>query len=131
VRPSRASLAVGCAVAQVWLLCVASASASRRPTPSERAAITRVAAATRHAGPGTIYVEGVWVSTVGPWATAKNVLYVGGGDEYAFEILHKVNGRWRLTRHSPGTSGEQCGIGMPRADQVNLGFAACPLTQLV
>ena len=58
------------------------------------------------------------------WIGASAVVtsYTGHHDpDTALDILHKRHGRWRLTKHSPGTAGVSCGIGMPRSDQRNLG----------
>jgi hypothetical protein len=108
------------ATALAGMLCLtlsASALAWRRPTKSERRAITRVAAHAPHTGGSRVTVGNIRISTVGPWASAEVTIYVPSPDN-ATDILHRVHGRW--TNASVGTSGEQCV--MPRADQQNLGF---------
>ncbi len=116
---------IGFAVALLCLVLAASASAWRNPTSSERRAITRAAEGSSHAGSGKVHVSEIRVSSVGPWASAVVTVYFNGTPDDAEAVLHKVHGVWRLTAHSPGTLGEQCGIGMPRADQRNLGFPPC------
>jgi hypothetical protein len=70
-------------------------------------------------------VSDIRVSTVGPWASAVVAVYFNHEPDLATDVLHKMRGVWRLTKHSPGTLGEQCGIGMPHKDQQNLGFPPC------
>lgn len=113
---------IGSAVAVLSLLFAASAGAWRRPTGKERRAITRVARETPHAGSSKVYVSHIRISTVGPWASAEVKIFIQHSPDVAFDVLHKVRGSWRLTKHSPGTAGEWCGIGMPRKDMRNLGF---------
>lgn len=103
----------------------ATAAAWRRPNRGERLAITRVAKRTPHAGTAPVHVSKIRISTVGPWASAVVTISVDHAPDSASDVLHKVRGQWRLTKHSPGTAEVQCGIGMPRADQRNLGFPAC------
>lgn len=116
---------IGVAVAALCLSVVANAGASRRPTPRERRGITHAAKGSPHAGSGKVRVSHIRVSTVGPWASAIVTIIVEHVPDRAIDVLHKVRGRWRLTKHSPGTAEVQCGIGMPRKDQRNLGFPAC------
>jgi len=113
------------AVTVLSLVFAGAASAWRAPTLSERQAIRRVAEGTGHAGAGKVHVSDIHVSTVGPWSSAVIAVYFNGEPDDAVDILHKVHGTWLLTKHSPGTFGEQCGIGMPRKDQQNLGFSGC------
>jgi len=97
---------------------VAGAFGWRRPTNSERKAITSVAAHVPHAGGSRVHVSGIRVSTVGPWASAGLTIDVDGYPDTATDILHKVHGTWRNA--SSGTAGEWCV--MPRRDRRNLGF---------
>ena len=109
------------AVLTVIVLCLAltaSAIAWRHPTRSERSAITRAASRTPHAGHSNVQVSGIRVSTVGPWASARVMIYVASLPDYATDILHKVHGRWIVA--STGTAGEWCV--MLRKDVQNLGF---------
>ena len=99
---------------------VAVALGWRRPTNSERKAISSVAARVPHAGGSRLRVSGIRVSTVGPWASAGLTIVVDGYSDTATDVLHKVHGRWRNA--SWGTSAEWCV--MPRRDQRNLGFPA-------
>jgi hypothetical protein len=102
------------------------AQAWRRPTSSERNAIASVARGTGHAGPGRVEVKDIHVSTIGPWASAVvELVYTGQPPDDAEDVLHEIGGTWHLTKHSPGTFGEWCGIGMPVRDQRNLGFSRC------
>jgi len=119
----RRGAAVLVGVGVVALTVAASATASRVPTPGERAAIARVARRTPHAaGTGRVHVSHIRVSTVGPWASAQVTVYVGHHvPDSALDILRYRSGQWRLTKHSPGTEGVSCGIGMPLKDQRNLG----------
>jgi hypothetical protein len=98
----------------------AAASASRAPSPRERASIRQVGYRTPHAGHSPVTVRNIRISTVGPWASATVVIYFGNMPDSAVDIFHYVNGRWRLA--SVGTAGEWCV--MPRRDQLNLGFPA-------
>jgi|ERR1019366_7367502 hypothetical protein len=97
---------------------VAAAFGWRRPTNSERKAITSVAADVPHAGGSRVHVNSIRVSTVGPWASATLRIYVDAQPDFATDILHRVHGKWRNA--SSGTSAEWCV--MPRRDQRNLGF---------
>lgn len=124
-RQAQRLLLTGVAIAVMGLLFAASAGASRRPTRNERRAITRVAKRSPHAGSQKVHVSHIRVSTVGPWASARVTIFVDRQADSATDVLRKVRGRWRLTKHSPGTVGEWCGIGMPRKDQRNLGFGSC------
>lgn len=72
-----------------------------------------------------VRVSHIRISTVGPWGGGRVTIIVDGARDSATDVLRKVRGRWRLTKHSPGTAGEWCGIGMPRNDQRNLGFGSC------
>jgi hypothetical protein len=116
-------------LALVALACVtlaAPALAWRRPTARQKQAIVRVAKRAPHAGTGAVRVSNIRISTVGPWASVTLSLPTSTGPDIAGAVLHRVRGRWRLTRNSPGTDGIQCGIGMPVVDQRNLGFGRCP-----
>jgi hypothetical protein len=116
----RGAAALG-AIGVVTLTAAGSATASRAPTPGERAAISRVGKRTPHAaGTGRVHVSHIRVSTVGPWASAQIAVYVGNQPDSALEILRYRSGQWRLTKHSPGTEDVSCGIGMPLKDQRNL-----------
>ena len=109
------------ALAAALVLCLsltAAATASRKPTASERKAITAAARRAPHAGTGKVSVSRIRVSTVGPWASATLTLNVMGIDDNATDILHKVHGKWRSV--SVGTAGEECV--MPLKDRKNLGF---------
>jgi len=117
---------IGLALAALAMLAAASASAWRHPTPAQRRAIARVAKRSPHAGPEKVHVSHIRVSTVGPWASATVTIFFSHQPDSATAVLHRVRGSWRLTKHSPGTAFEWCGIGMPRADQRNLGFGRCP-----
>lgn len=108
-------------MALVSVLCLtltASAMAWRDPTRSERQAITLAASRTPHAGHSKVHVSRIRVSTVGPWASAELVIYLGNVPDDATDILHKVHGKW--LNDGAGTAGEWCV--MPRKDQQNLGF---------
>ena len=118
-------VALGLVVTVLSLVLAGAAGAWRVPTLSERQAITRVSKGTGHAGAGKVHVSLIHVSTVGPWASAVIAVYFNGEPDDAIDVLHKVHGTWLLTKHSPGTFGEQCGIGMPRRDQRNLDFSGC------
>jgi hypothetical protein len=121
-RLIRRCLAAVIGAVSVALVVAASAVASRAPTRGERAAIARVARHSPRAGSSPVLISRIRVSTVGPWASAVVTSYTGHHDpDTALDILHKRHGRWRLTKHSPGTAGVSCGIGMPRSDQRNLG----------
>ncbi len=102
----------------VSLALVASAFAWRRPTRGERKAIVAAAAAAPHAGSSRVHVSNIRVSTVGPWASATVMIYVGNAPDFATAIVHKVRRKWPYA--SVGTSGEWCV--MPRKDRKNLGF---------
>jgi hypothetical protein len=111
----------------VALTVAASATASRAPTPGERAAIARAARGTPHAaGTGPVQVSDIRVSTVGPWATAQITVHVGHEPDSALDILRYLSGQWRLTKRSPGTAAVSCGIGMPLKDQRNLQVVCTP-----
>jgi len=123
----RRGTAVLVGVGVVALTVAASATASRVPTPGERAAIARVARRTPHAaGTGPAHVSDIRVSTVGPWATAQITVYVGHEPDSGLDILRYRSGQWRLTKRSGGTVAVSCGIGMPLKDQRNLGVVCTP-----
>jgi hypothetical protein len=110
-------------VAAVCLTFTASAMAWRQPTASERQAITRAASRTPTAAPHPkVHVSNIRVSTVGPWASARITIYIGGGPDIATDILHKVRGKW--INAGAGTAGEECV--MPLKDRRNLGLAGYP-----
>jgi hypothetical protein len=117
------------AAALLAALCSFSASAAmawRAPTHRERRAITRVARGSSHAFPRKrVHVSRIHVSTLGPWATALIAIYFNHEPDDAIDVLHKVGHRWRLTRHSPGTFHEACGIGMPHRVQRDLELEVC------
>ena len=104
------------------LTLTASAQAWRKPTMSERRAITRAASTTPHAGSQKVRVSRIRVSTAGPWASATVTIVVAGAADNATAILHKVGGRWRSA--GVGTAGEECV--MPLKDRRNLGFGPYP-----
>jgi hypothetical protein len=75
IAPSRLERsAESCVVAPF----VAAAFGWRRPTNSERKAITSVAARVPHAGGSRVRVRGIRVSIVGPWASAGLTIDVDG-----------------------------------------------------
>jgi hypothetical protein len=123
LRRGRRCVLVGGAIAALCLSVVANASGSRLPTRAEQRGITRAAEGSPHATSGKVYVNEIRVSTVGPWAEATVTIFIDRAPDSATAVLHKVRGVWRLTKHSPGTAGEWCGIGMPPKDQLNLGFS--------
>jgi hypothetical protein len=110
----------------VALYTAAGAGAWRAPSGSERQAITTAAQGSPRATPEKrVHVSHIRISTVGPWASAVVTIYFGKAPDDAEIVLRKSHGRWRLTAHSPGTEGVACGIGMPHADQRNLGVEVC------
>lgn len=116
---------IGLAIGALCLSVVATADAWRLPTRRERRGITRAAKRSPHAGSSAVHVGNIRVSTVGPWAWVRITIVVDHSPDSAVDVLHKVRGVWRLTKHSPGTAEVQCGIGMPRKDQRSLGLPAC------
>jgi hypothetical protein len=98
-----------------------SAGAWRRPIPSEKRAITRLAKRTPHAGTPTkkIHVSDIRVSTVGPWALASIALYFNQRPLLAYAFLHKIGHRWHLSRGSG--AGVSCGTHMPDPVKEDLG----------
>lgn len=96
------------------------AFASRAPGPRERASITEAGSRTPHAGHSTVTVRNIRVSTVGPWASATVVIYVGNSPDSAVAIFHYVHRRWRFA--TVGTAGEWCV--MPPKDRRDLAFPA-------
>lgn len=112
-----------CAILSVLLVGVVFASpagAWRRPTASEKRAITRQAKHTPHHGSPKkkIHVSDIRVSTVGPWAIATIALYFNHRPLTAYAFLHKIGHRWHLSRGS-GT-GVSCNTGMPERVQEDL-----------
>jgi hypothetical protein len=102
----------------------AAAWASRAPTRTQRVDITILVH--RRINP-MAKVSKLRISSVdhGAWAVSLVTLLVGGQPDNATAIYHHVDGRWTVTRHSPGTAGVQCGIAMPAAAQRDLGLPVC------
>jgi hypothetical protein len=83
------------------LMLPAAASASRRATAGERAAIVRAAVATKGSPTQLVRVSDIAISTAGPWATATVRLYLRSSPrdlEMASEdTFYRARGRWRDT----------------------------------
>jgi hypothetical protein len=120
--PRRGVAAATLVAVALSLTLTATAQAWRKPTASERRAITRAASTTPHAGNSKVRVSRIRVSTAGPWASATLTIVVGGVGDNATAILRKVRGKWRSA--GVGTAGEECV--MPLKDRRNLGFGPYP-----
>jgi hypothetical protein len=83
------------------LILPCAAQASRRPTPRERAAITRAAVATAGSPTQRVRVSDIEVSTAGRWATATVSLYLRSAPEEpeqaSEDTFYRARGKWRDT----------------------------------
>jgi hypothetical protein len=102
------------------------ADAWRPATTRERAEIVAALVNSgRYVTGHKVTVDHIRVSTKGPWASARGALWFGNEPDYALAVFRRVGGRWKITAHSPGTAGVECGIGMPHVVQRDLGLGVC------
>lgn len=105
--PFRCTAAALAAVLAALTVCAA-ATASRAPTKSERAAISK--ALHKSSATGAVHcfsVRQVVVSTVAPWARGR-IFPCGGDGDHALAVLQRSHGHWRV--RDLGTSGVGCTV---------------------